>query len=76
MKKNMPNSDRPKYYSPREAAWILGVDRSKVNKAIRTGALPTVRRRSRLVVPAWALHRLLSSTDGEMQYGAPRGGAP
>lgn len=76
MKKNLSNSDRPKYYSPREAAWILGVDRSKVNRAIRTGALPTVRRRSRLVVPAWALHRLLSATDGATQDGAPRGGAP
>ncbi len=76
MKKNDSHSDRPQYYSPREAAWILGVDQSKVNKAIRTGALPTVRRRSRLVVPAWALHRLLSRPAEPPGDGAHRGGAP
>ncbi|MBK1784449.1 helix-turn-helix domain-containing protein [Prauserella cavernicola] len=45
--------------SVREAAWILGVSRSEVHRLIRVGVLPTVRRRSRLVVPAHALARLL-----------------
>ncbi|MGH3570890.1 MAG: helix-turn-helix domain-containing protein [Pseudonocardiaceae bacterium] len=45
--------------SIREAAWILGVDKSEVFRLIRVGALPTTRRRSRLVVPAHALARLL-----------------
>jgi excisionase family DNA binding protein len=47
------------YYSAKEAAWILGIEHSKVCRAIRTGALPAVRRRSQLVVPASALRRLL-----------------
>jgi hypothetical protein len=46
-------------FSIREAAWILGVDRSEVSRLIRLGVLPTIRRRSRLVVPAHALVRLL-----------------
>ncbi|MGH3547293.1 MAG: helix-turn-helix domain-containing protein [Pseudonocardiaceae bacterium] len=46
-------------FSIREAAWILGVDKSEVFRLIRVGVLPTIRRRSRLVVPAHALARLL-----------------
>lgn len=58
------NSTRT-YYIVREAAWILGVDQSKVWRAIRTGVLPTTRRRSQLVVPAHALTRLLADqSDG------------
>lgn len=56
----MPNSGRSDYYSVAEAAWLLGVPRSTVSRAIRTGALPAVRRRSRLVVPAHVVHRLLA----------------
>jgi excisionase family DNA binding protein len=51
--------DAPAFYSVREAAWILGVDHNKICQAIRTGALPAVRRRSHLVVPASALRRIL-----------------
>lgn len=46
-------------FSIRETAWVLGVDRSEVFRLIRVGVLPTVRRRSRLVVPAHVLARLL-----------------
>lgn len=46
-------------FSIRESAWILGVPCSEVHRLIRVGVLPTVRRRSRLVVPAYALARLL-----------------
>ncbi|PZS11409.1 MAG: helix-turn-helix domain-containing protein [Pseudonocardiales bacterium] len=49
--------------SIRETAWILGVDKSEVFRLIRVGALPTIRRRSRLVVPAHALARLLLASD-------------
>jgi hypothetical protein len=49
------------FYTVREAAWILGADPSKVCRAIRTGALPAMWRRSRLVVPAHALIRLLDA---------------
>ena len=37
---------------------------STISKAIRTGAIPTVRRRSRLVVPAYVLQRLLDEPAG------------
>ncbi len=46
-------------FSIRESAWILGESESEVCRLIRLGVLPTVRRRSRLVVPAHALARLL-----------------
>ena len=60
----MPNSGRTDYYSVDEAAWLLGVPRSTISKAIRTGAIPTVRRRARLVVPAYVLKRLLDEPAG------------
>jgi hypothetical protein len=59
MKTTMRNADDPAFYSVADAAWILGVDRDQIHRAIRVGVLPTVRRRSRLVVPAAALRRVL-----------------
>jgi excisionase family DNA binding protein len=59
----MPIAGHPAYYSLTDAAWILGVDRSTIHRAIRTGALPVVRRRTRLVVPAAALQQLLGTTE-------------
>ena len=65
MRTFMPNAGQPAYYSLREAAWVLGVELSKVARAIRLGALPTARRRNRLVVPASALAGLLAErVDG------------
>jgi excisionase family DNA binding protein len=64
MSTSMPNSGRPKYYSVAEAAWLLGVSPSTLSRAIRTGAIPTVRRRSRLVVPAYVVKRLLDGSAG------------
>jgi hypothetical protein len=55
----MSNAGSPAFYSVKQAAWIFGVSEAKISRAIRTGALPVVRRRSRLVVPAGALRRLL-----------------
>lgn len=46
-------------FSVWEAAWLLGVTEDEVCRLIRVGVLPSVRRRSRLVVPAYALARLL-----------------
>jgi excisionase family DNA binding protein len=60
----MPKSGRTKYYSVAEAAWLLGVPRSTISKAIRTGAIPTVRRRSRLVVPDHVMNLLLDGPAG------------
>lgn len=51
------------YYSVRQVAWLLGVEQWRVYRAIRRGVLRPVRRRSRLVVPAWQLQRLLVGGD-------------
>jgi excisionase family DNA binding protein len=59
MSKYSSRGDGPTHYSVRDAAWILGVHQSTICRMISTGALPTVRRRSRLVVPASALQRML-----------------
>ena len=64
MSTRMPNSGRTDYFTLDEAAWLLGVPRSTINRAVRTGAIPTVRRRSRLLVPAHALTRLLDEPAG------------
>lgn len=63
MKSTKLTDGRPAYYSTAETAWILGVDLSTVHRAIRIGALPAVRRRSWLMVPAAALHCLLSAAS-------------
>jgi hypothetical protein len=47
------------FFSIREVSWILGVDESEVSRMIRVGTLPAIRRRTRLVVPAYAIARLL-----------------
>ncbi|MFC9251428.1 helix-turn-helix domain-containing protein [Amycolatopsis thailandensis] len=59
MKKTTRNAGASAFYSVADAAWILGVDRDQVHRAIRLGVLPLVRRRSRLVIPAAALRRVL-----------------
>ena len=58
-----PDTGSSGVFSIRETAWILGVDISEVCRLIRVGALPTIRRRSKLVVPAHALARLLPASD-------------
>ena len=55
----IPRAGSSGVFSIQETAWVLGVDRSEVFRLIRVGVLPTTRRRSRLVVPAHALARLL-----------------
>jgi len=64
MKTSVSHLRRPGFYTMREAAWILGVTPSTACRATRTGALPAMRRRSRLVVPAHALARLLDEPAG------------
>jgi excisionase family DNA binding protein len=60
MRTDKSNAGSPAYYTVREAAWMLGVKPSTVSAAIRLGTLRAVRRRSRLMVPASALARLLA----------------
>lgn len=59
MNTSVPNGRTPAYYTVREAAWVLGVQPATIWRAIRLGTLPTVRRRSRLVIPAHVVARLL-----------------
>jgi excisionase family DNA binding protein len=56
----MPNADPPAFYTVREAARILRVDPATLYRAIREDAFPAVRVRTRYVVPAAALHKLVS----------------
>jgi excisionase family DNA binding protein len=56
----MPNAGPPAFYTVREAAKIVRVDPSTLYRAIREGVFPAVRVRTRYVVPAAALDRLIS----------------
>jgi excisionase family DNA binding protein len=50
----------PAFYTVREAARILRVGPSTLYRAIREGDFPAIRLRTRYVVPAAALDRLLT----------------
>jgi excisionase family DNA binding protein len=56
----MPNAGRPAFYTVREAAQLLRVGQATLYRAIREGAFPAVRVRSRYVVPAAALDKLIA----------------
>ncbi len=51
---------RPAFYTVREAARILRVGPSTLYRAIREDAFPAVRLRTRYVIPAVALEKLLA----------------
>ena len=59
MSTDMSHAGPPAFYTVREAARILRVDPATVYRAIRDDAFPAVRVRTRYVVPAAALHRLV-----------------
>ena len=65
MRTDKSNAAEPAYYTIREAAWILGVTPSTVSAAIRLGTLRAVHRRSRLMIPASALIRLLAQPTAD-----------
>jgi hypothetical protein len=70
MRTSMPNAGRPAYYTIHQAAVILGVEPSRISRAIRLRTLRTVRQRGRLLVPASALIALLGATvDDDQQSG-------
>jgi excisionase family DNA binding protein len=56
----MPNAGPPAFYTVREAARVLRVDPSTLYRAIREDAFPAVRIRTRYVVPAAALDKLIT----------------
>jgi excisionase family DNA binding protein len=51
-----------------EAAWILGVSKARVCRAIRLGLLPVVRRRGRVLIPAGALAHLSTRGDSAADH--------
>ena len=55
-----PNAGPPAFYPVREAARILRVDPATLYRAIRDDAFPAVRIRTRYVVPAAALEKLMA----------------
>lgn len=57
---------RPTFYTVREAAQIMRCNPSTLYRAIREGAFPAVRVRTRYVVPAAAVDKLANeaSTSG------------
>jgi hypothetical protein len=52
----------PALLSIPEVAWLLDIDHSRVCRLIRLGLLPVARRRSRVLVPAYALAHLANDT--------------
>ena len=56
----MPNAGRPAFYTVKEAARILRVVPATLYRAIRDDAFPAVRVRTRYVVPAAALDKLIA----------------
>lgn len=56
----MSNVGPPAFYTVREAARIVRVDPSTLYRAIREGVFPAVRVRTRYVIPAAALDRLVA----------------
>jgi excisionase family DNA binding protein len=56
----LSQTDPPAFYTVREAARILRVDPATLYRAIREDAFPAVRVRTRYVVPAAALHKLVT----------------
>lgn len=70
----MSHAGRPAFHTIRETAWLLGCDTDSVCRAIRTGRLRAVRRRSRLVVPTHELIRVLQQADSVLDHEEAPGG--
>lgn len=60
MTTEMSGVNAPAFYTVREAARILRVDRATLYRAIRDDAFPVVKLRARYVVPAAALEQLIA----------------
>jgi hypothetical protein len=80
MNSSVPNTHV--LYSVEATAWLLGMPKSEVHRAIRIGALHTVRRGGVRLVPAYVLVRLLgdplpepSSVPPDPRRGRQSGGA-
>lgn len=60
MDANTRAEQRPLFYTVQEAAEVLRVDPATIYRAIRADAFPAVRVRSRYVVPAHAVDRMVA----------------
>jgi hypothetical protein len=73
MSTKLSSAGRPAFLTIREVAWILGVTEGRVHRAIRLGTLRPVRQRSRLVIPAGQVTKLLTGpADGSRPAGRSR----
>jgi excisionase family DNA binding protein len=59
----LPNAGPPAFYTVREAARILRVDPSTLYRAIREDAFPAVQVRTRYIVPAAVLNKLIAEAE-------------
>lgn len=60
---SMSRAGRSAHYTIPQAAWLLGVSRERVSRAVRVGTVRAVQRRSALVIPASQLARLLDGGE-------------
>ncbi len=63
MRTSLSTAGRPAYLTIKQAADVLGVPASTVHRWVRIGAIRTARRRSRLVIPASEVARLLGGAQ-------------
>jgi excisionase family DNA binding protein len=59
----LSNAGNPAFYTVREAARILRVDSSTLYRAIREDAFPAVQVRTRYVIPAAVLRKLITEAE-------------
>lgn len=65
MSTSVSKERRPTFLTIQQAAWLLGVPRSTVWRAIRLGTVRRSQVRSRVVVPTRDIVRLLGVAGGE-----------
>lgn len=58
----MTNHIERKTYSVDEAAAILGISRSLAYECVKTGEIPSIKFRRRIVIPAFVIDKLVRET--------------
>jgi excisionase family DNA binding protein len=71
--KNSHSAPSPRLLTIADVAWLLGIDKSRVCRAIRLGRVRVVRRRRQLLIPAHALAHLADSDDPRADQAGPVG---
>jgi excisionase family DNA binding protein len=57
----------PRFFSVAEVAWMFGMSRMTIYRAIRSGDLPAVRIRGRWLVPARVIEALVKSAESAVR---------